>query len=170
MSMNFKIVENVFADDTIQRLYKTSRDGRAPSGVNFFNFIPELVGISNAVFRFDLDNDLRSVVAKELIEKEMLASEPKKWQAYIHLFTRESFLPWHDDKGYVHTVTVYLNPMWEYNWGGAFMYMPGPDDIRAMYPKFNTGVCFDPPMLHCPSITAGNAPMRESLQIFVEEY
>lgn len=167
--MSLEIVKNVFTQKTLEKLYVFSRDGKQPTRTNFFNYEAGVVTISNAVFGFDLDEELKITVLKEFIAKGMLPSMPKKAQVYIHLFSRNSFIPWHDDKKYPYTATVYLNETWDVDFGGLFLYEDD-SNLKCIMPKFNTAVYFEPPLGHATTVTTINAPLRESLQIFVDEF
>lgn len=164
-----QITENVFTQETLTKLHNFSRNGKQPTKTNFFNYDANIVGFSNAIFGFDLDDALKNIVFDELVSKGALPSMPKKSHAYIHLFSRGSFIPWHDDSRYIYTVTSYLNKTWEVNLGGLFVYQ-SEEGLKCMLPKYNSAVYFVPPMGHTTTITAINAPLRESLQIFVEEF
>jgi hypothetical protein len=167
--MPIETAENVFTQDTLRKLHDFSRDGKQPSKTNFFNYKPGVVGMSNAIFGFDLDEDLKNEVFTELIVKGVLPSMPTVSQAYVHLFTRNSFIPWHDDAKYKYTATVYLNESWNVDLGGLFLY-EDEGNLKCVMPKYNNALFFVPPIGHTTTITAINAPMRESLQIFVEEF
>jgi hypothetical protein len=164
-----QITENVFTQETLDKLHNFSRGGKQPTKTNFFSYLPEIVGVSNAIFGFDLDDEFKKTVFKELVNKNILPSTPKKSQAYIQLFSRNSFVPWHGDDKYLFTVTVYLNKEWDINFGGLFIYEEN-KELKCLLPKYNTAVNFIPPMGHTTSATNINATLRESLQIFVEEF
>ena len=164
-----KIYKDVFSNDILDKLYFFTRDGKQPSGVNFFHYQENLVGVSNSIFNFDVPEKLKNLIIDELIKKNIFLNRPKKWRCFINLFSRNAFIPWHDDKGYKITGTVYLNKDWEKNWGGLFLY-ENSSDIKALVPEYNKGCFFEPPIMHSTTLTAIDAPMRESLQIFVTEF
>jgi hypothetical protein len=174
MPANVKIIKDILSPDLLAALHRLSRDGRQPSGVNFFSYGNEnVVGVSNAIFQFMTEDVLREQIASELIAKGVWERTPKKWVAYVNLFSRSSFIPWHDDGDYVYTVTIYLNERWDYDWGGALLYSleePPFENVSCVYPERNKGVAYAPPLHHSTTLTAINAPMRESLQIFVSEF
>ena len=173
MSTNLKIVENTLSKDLLEKLYAFTRTGRQPSSTNFFGYEAGVTGVSNAIFGFYLEEDMLDQLSSELIEKKIMSHTPKKWMAHVNLFSRGSFIPWHGDLGYAFSMTVYLNQTWDEDWGGAFIYRKEQSvdsEISCIYPKYNLGVYFYPPMAHTTSLTAINAPLRESLQIFVREF
>jgi Rps23 Pro-64 3,4-dihydroxylase Tpa1-like proline 4-hydroxylase len=173
MDTNLKTVENTLSQDLREKLYNLTRTGKQPTQTNFFGYDIGVTGVSNAIFGFNLEEDLLEQLSNELIEKNIIPHKPKKWVGHVNLFSRGSFIPWHGDLGYVFSMTIYLNQTWNEDWGGAFIYRKTQDidsEISCIYPKYNLGVYFNPPMAHTTSLTAINAPLRESLQIFVREF
>ena len=174
MSVDVKIIKEFLSQDTLVALHQLVRDGRQPSAVSFFSYQTDsVIGASNAIFAFSIEAELREQIAAELIAKKVWGSVPKDWRAHVNLFPRGAFIPWHNDSNYVHTTTVYLNERWDYDWGGAFLYSleePPFENVNCVYPERNKAVVFAPPLHHTTTLTAINAPMRESLQIFVKEF
>lgn len=84
----------------------------------------------------------------------------------IYQWPKLSYLPWHTDEGYKAALTLYLNEVWNPNWGGYFMYeMDG--EIKAIRPERNLAVLQQGGVPHCVNTVNINAPMRCSLQIFL---
>ena len=164
-----QITKDVFTEDVLERLHNFTRNGKQPTKTNFFSYASGIVDVSNAIFCFDLDEELKNIVFKELVNKSILPSVPKSSQAYVHLFSRNSFIPWHDDHTYIFTVTVYLNKSWDIDFGGLFIYQED-SELKCLFPKYNTAAHFKPPVGHTTTATNINAPFRESLQIFVKEF
>jgi Rps23 Pro-64 3,4-dihydroxylase Tpa1-like proline 4-hydroxylase len=164
-----KIEKNLLSESLIAKLKAFTRDGKQPTQTNFFGYDKGVTGFSNAVFGFSLSEELKNEVAKELIAKKVFEKEPKDWKIFIHLFSRASFIPWHDDNTYAYTGTIYLNESWDKNLGGYFAYEDN-DEIKCIVPIYNLGCFFKPPVMHSVTVTAGNAPLRESVQIFVKEF
>jgi hypothetical protein len=164
-----KIEQNLLSEELIAKLKSFTRDGKQPTKTNFFSYRSDIVGFSNAVFGFDLSDLLKSEVCKELIAKGIFEKEPTYWNAFVHLMSRNSGIPWHDDANFVYTGTIYLNEVWDKNLGGYFAYEDG-DKIKCIVPTYNTGCFFSPPLNHSALMTANNAPLRESVQIFVKEF
>jgi len=168
--MSVNITKNVFSNELLEKLYAHTRvEGKQPTKTNFFGWDQKIIGTSNAIFAFRLETELKKAIAEELITKSIFKQVPKLWSANIHLMSRNSFIPWHGDDGHKFTCTVYLNKEWHSDFGGYFMYQDG-EDKKALAPEYNMAVSFIPPVEHTCTITALNAPLRESLQIFVEEF
>jgi len=168
--MSVNITKNVFSNELLEKLYMHTRiDGKQPTRTNFFGWSSAVTGTSNAIFAFAVEAELKKTVAEELVTKGIFKQIPKLWTANIYLMSRNSFIPWHDDARHKFTCTAYLNKEWHSDLGGYFIYQDG-EDKKALIPEYNMVVSFAPPIGHTCTITALNAPLRESLQIFVEEF
>jgi len=168
--MRVNITKNVFSNELLEKLHMHTRiDGKQPTKTNFFSWSGAVTGTSNAIFAFELEAELKKTVAEELITKGIFKQIPKLWGANIYLMSRNSFIPWHDDSRYKFTCTAYLNKEWHSDLGGYFIYQDD-EEKKALIPEYNMIVFFAPPIRHTCTITALNAPLRESLQIFVEEF
>jgi Rps23 Pro-64 3,4-dihydroxylase Tpa1-like proline 4-hydroxylase len=173
MDVDVKITKNVLSQKLLSRLHHLTRDGRQPSKTSYFHYSEAVVGMSNPIFQFDLEALDREQLAEELLAKGVLPNKPKNWSAHINLFPRGAFIPWHNDGKYIYTTTIYLNPEWKYDWGGAHLYAQGEapfEKISCVFPEHNVGISYKPPLWHTTTITAIDARMRESLQIFVLEF
>jgi len=166
--MTINITKNTLSGELVKKLKDFTRDGKPPSGVNFFNWGAQIVQSSNAIFKFVLDEDLKKELSVELIHKGIFNKEPKSWAASIHLMSRHSNIPWHNDSPHKSTCTIYLNEVWNSDWGGYFIYQDD-EELKATYPEYNKAVWFECPLNHTVTLTALNAPLRETVQIFVDE-
>jgi hypothetical protein len=165
-----KIYESVFNAELLEKLFAFSRVGNHPSRVNFFNWNPSIVQSSNAIFFFDLSDELKEEVIAQLINKDVIQSKPKKFAANIALYSRQSFIPWHDDRNHLFSITVYLNKEWNVDWGGYFAYEDTDLSLKVIPPFYNNCIAFNAPLNHSVFLTNLNAPFRESLQIFIDEF
>lgn len=85
---------------------------------------------------------------------------------YIHRFGKGVKLPWHRDSKFTNQATIYLNPVWDTEWGGLFEQesMDGSPPNHVIVPKFNCGVVQDSPCLHRVTEITTNQ-LRLSVQI-----
>lgn len=88
-------------------------------------------------------------------------------QARHTLAGRLSYIPWHDDCNHVFSVTMYLNEVWERDWGGYFVY-ENDADLCAFIPHFNAAIAFRSPLQHCTTMVSIDAPLRETIQMFFD--
>jgi Rps23 Pro-64 3,4-dihydroxylase Tpa1-like proline 4-hydroxylase len=161
--------ENVLSGFLLDKLHNFSRDGRQPTETNFFSWQEQVVTTSNAIFKFKLSDELFDEVCEEFIKKGIFPNKPKDADIAIQLYSRMAFIAWHEDAKYKFSGTVYLNQQWKPDWGGYFAYEEN-NEIKAIKPVLNQGVFFVPPMQHTVFSTSLDAPLRESLQIFVREF
>jgi len=99
-----------------------------------------------------------------------------KWKPLKHImfyvWPPGSYIGWHNDKGYAYGATIYLNENWNINHGGVFLYQGGkandPEGLKVRVPRYNECVINHGEIFHCISITAPDAPLRTTLQVFGE--
>jgi 2OG-Fe(II) oxygenase superfamily len=166
--MPLNVVKNVLSQSLLDSLYNFTRDGKQPTKTNFFGWGANVIGTSNAIFSFLLPDEIKENLAKELIEKGILKKLPTKWAGNIHLMSRNSSIPWHDDGNHKLSITIYLNKIWDSNWGGYFL-AKKEDVIEGYIPEYNMCIFFDTPLRHTVSVTSIDSPLRECVQIFVDE-
>lgn len=170
MDSKVKIKHGVLSQPLLDKLYMFTRDGKQPSRTNLFSWDPNLVSVSGPIFFFSLEDDIKEQVIEELLNKEILPSRPKKSSVNIALYSRSAYIPWHDDGVHKFSATVYLNKVWDSNWGGYLTYQEEAPEIKCFIPFYNSCVCYHTPLMHSVQLTSINAPMRESLQVFVDEF
>lgn len=157
---------DVLSPDLISRVRAFSQTQEVHK-VNLTSWDPNVVGASGAIMLFDLSGALKDEVIKSVRHLVTLPKGKREWVITFTLGSRLSFIPWHDDSCYVCALTVYTNAEWSRDWGGAFLYEDGPD-VKALYPSYNKAVVLYPPVRHCTTMPTINAPLRESIQIFVK--
>jgi len=87
--------------------------------------------------------------------------------AMIYVWSKNSYIPVHEDVKYSKAITVYLNSCWEYNDGGMFNWFDEKSqEWKNITPTFNKAVVNDSGYLHgiTPVKSSGN---RITLQIFL---
>ena len=89
---------------------------------------------------------------------------------YMHIWLPGSQIGWHhdgDDSVQRMSSTIYLNPEWNWNYGGLFLYDHPSDGQRWIYPDYNKMIWFKPPLWHSTSMVTSHAPYpRLSIQLF----
>lgn len=137
-----------------------------PSGLNLTNWDIRVVGTSGAIILYHLPDDIKSEL-KEYLSTKIVLPNSQVVDATYTLGSRYSYIPWHGDEGHLMSCTVYLNETWDKDWSGAIVYtLDG--EHRAIYPEFNKAIFFKPPVKHCTVMPNIQAPLRESLQIFLD--
>ena len=111
---------------------------------------------------------------KKTIENILNVSFDKlgfEFSCQLNLFSRMSYITWHDDKKYQYNGTIYLNKNWNINDGGIFLWKDNKTkEIRGIEPLYNTMVVNsysydDPCNSHCvTSIVPDVAESRITIQ------
>lgn len=86
----------------------------------------------------------------------------------FYYWTRNSFIPWHDDAHKKSAITIYLNDTWDPNWGGYFLYEQN-KDIKCIIPQRNKAIHNDAHLRHCTTPVTHNGFVRSTIQLF-EDY
>lgn len=168
MTQKLLTYRSVLSDSLIKRMREFSYS-KPEHRLNITSWEPKVVGFSGPIMLFDLDEELQVEVKAQLLPiLELEEPDSYDWQIVYTLGSRFSFVPWHGDEGYVRACTVYLNDNWDRNWAGMFVYEPSPGDFRAIYPEHNKAVVLYPPLPHTTTMPAIDAPLRETLQVFVK--
>lgn len=161
-----RVIQNFLHPATVTRLRQYQRETRLMR-CSLTGWDLSVVGNIGPVMQWDLDGALADSVKAEIIDAHHL--EPYHdcdWRLSIHLMPRLSDIPWHNDSQHVVNITVYLSPVWSANDQGYFIY----DDagvLKAIVPQPNLGLIYETPLMHTVSLINVRAPLRESLQIFI---
>lgn len=134
---------------------------------NLNSWPAELVRLSGAILIRDIGGPHKAILLDALREFLPHGVDPALVSIMHHYAGRLAYIPWHDDDKYALSMTVYLNERWDRDWAGYLIVDEGDGKLRAIAPVFNTAVIFEPPMMHCMTMPALEAPLRESLQVFV---
>lgn len=167
MPTDVKIIENALPISLINDVVNHAKQ-QSLVRTNHTSWGPEVVGVSGPLYIIDLQGEFKQRIQDQLIlmlPEQELAN--KSMAVSYNMSGRYSFIPWHDDGQYLFSITIYLNPEWDENWAGHFIYKKkDSDELIALLPKFNRAVCFEPPLQHYVAMPNVNAPLRCTLQIF----
>ena len=91
----------------------------------------------------------------------------KSKSAMVYVWSKDSYIPVHNDAIYSKAVTVYLNESWEYNDGGMFNWFdPNTQEWKNIEPRFNVAVVNDSGYSHgITPVKSSNS--RITLQVFL---
>ena len=93
----------------------------------------------------------------------------KKSYLTVQRWEKGCYIPWHDDNTYDFSATIYLNPEWEYDDGGQFVYTEGDDfyGVNHSYtPQFNTAILMKGGHFHCVAPIGTADKTRVTIQFF----
>jgi len=163
------IVEGIFSDQLFADLRAHGRKTKLVN-TNLTQWNSSVVGWSSPIIQIPVKGALLTRVKQELRPRLDAKFFKMKWDASIHLGSRLSFIPWHNDANHKLNVTVYLHETWQPDHAGYFIYQCDEDNcLKAIIPTRNVGLIYETPMLHTVALPSINAPLRESLQIFINE-
>lgn len=163
--------ENVFDDDFCHELFNDCISNISdPTKYNWksnYSWSSDVFKGSFPVQCRLMDEKYTEKILNNLFEKNII--DNKNYSVNNFVWTRLSYIPWHNDGIYEGgAVTIYLNPIWDENWGGIFMYREeNSDEIHGIMPKFNTAVKVNNYTLHSVSFISPLASCpRYTLQLF----
>ena len=87
----------------------------------------------------------------------------------VQRWEKGCYIPWHNDQKYDFSATIYLNPEWEYDDGGQFVYTEGDDyyGVNHSYtPQFNTAVLLEGGHYHFVAPVNSSDKTRVTIQFF----
>jgi Rps23 Pro-64 3,4-dihydroxylase Tpa1-like proline 4-hydroxylase len=108
----------------------------------------------------------------ELILQKLLDNGVINDKTYIvmnYVWTKLSYIPWHNDTTYTSAITIYLNEYWDPDWGGIFLYHTETEqkNIKGYIPKFNTAIKNSRKVYHSTTIISMDAETpRVTVQLF----
>jgi GR25 family glycosyltransferase involved in LPS biosynthesis len=108
------------------------------------------------------DNDLYKKI-NDIIKTKCQVDSIKNIMFYY--WTQGSHIPWHNDGCHNGGITIYLNKVWDEDWGGIFLFKDD-DTINGFYPKQNRSVMQLGGIPHSVAPTTKNSDIRFTIQIF----
>lgn len=165
---HIKKIDNVLSLDLIKRIrnyIKTKRECRT----NITSWDHNVLMFSGPILIWDLPDDLRQELIVRVKHHFVDLQDDAEWVITYTLGGRQSYISLHNDWPHLYAMTVYLNSDWNVNWGGLLIVSDDRNgsSMQAIKPSFNDGVVIRPPVFHLTTPTTIDAPMRESIQIFV---
>jgi len=168
--MSVELVENVFTPDEFQIVYNSIVNEK-----NKNSYSIEKHFWSKALTNVSVGNVntliLESQVSKMITDK--FEKYLKPGEAFISAQYYEwnplSQINWHNDANKKGAITIYLNEVWNGNWGGYFCWT---SDLRHesgnfIIPSFNTALVIRDNPHHHVSLINPYAPVRRTLQIWI---
>jgi len=174
-----KRFENFLSEKLYDETIKTARHLVNSSSMCFAThrcWNPDIVKDSFPVYIHSIspDSEFYDKLNDEFVQNlESIFSEQKiKTQMnpefMLYYWTRFSYIPWHNDnRMYDGAITIYLNDVWEIDWGGYFLYQDN-DEIRAVIPKKNLGVMQYGSVMHATTPVHYDGGMRFTVQAFLK--
>lgn len=105
---------------------------------------------------------------KELLREELQSILPKTklFTPNFHVWMRGSGINTHADTNHEYGATLYLNPEWNFDWGGLFCWQEG-NEVNTLLPKQNVLVLNDKHEKHYVTPISNTCDhMRITIQIW----
>lgn len=165
-----KVVKGILSDRLFIALRKHSRATKL-FNASTTQWPVQIVGWSSPIICIPLTDKLMARCQRELAKHVNTEMRNGSWVGTIHIGGMMSYIPWHNDAGnHKVAITVYMNDMWPADNAGYFIYEDAttdPASLRAIVPQRNLGLIYEPPLMHTVALSNTRAPLRESLQIFI---
>ena len=165
---DIEFFEDVFEKRFCTFLLANARDclsGSSEFRRSNFHWSQHIRQSSAAVLVRDYDEVLSRLILDALLKSGIV--EHDRYAVMSYAWTRLSYIPWHNDANHSEALTIYLNDVWEKDWGGLFLYEDEDGSIRGFAPAFNCGLKNRSNVLHATTPVTLDAPEpRFSIQIF----
>ena len=153
----------------IEAYVDASLKTQAPRWKTSFQWEPPIRRATSPVPILLLPDKLTISIHQTLKEKAGLTwkeSAPPQ-QSQYYLYPPGGYIGWHDDCKYEFASIIFLNPVWNINWGGIFLYedLEGLG-IRGEVPTFNKCLVNAGGVPHGVSVLTPDAPWRRVIITF----
>ena len=167
MEKMLRICDNFFDDELYKKCYEYSISKIDSNELSFRTnrcWEPNIVKDSNLVLIHSLstDNNLHKKISVTIKQKYQIDTLNA---IQFYYWTSGSHIPWHNDGCHNGGITIYLNKVWDEDWGGIFMCKDG-DNINGFYPKSNRCIMQVGGIEHSVAPTTKNSDVRLTIQIF----
>lgn len=165
------ITDNALPPIFIEEVFSWVDSKELPlTGTNFDTWGPDVVRVSAVILARKFNPVQTSYVLGYLKTGLIPPDIPlDKVEIYFHQFTRMAYIPWHHDDACHYALSIYLNRKWDKDWGGFLIHENKDGTFQAHLPEFNKAIGFRPPLQHTVTMPSLDAPLRESLQIFIRK-
>ena len=166
-----KIIHNFIGSAFIQQILKENEEKMYDNiWRSNLGWQEEIVAPSGVVLIRSLSPEHVETLITAMRKNGLVAPDQEiEIDAQAYVWHRLSYIPWHSDKDNDDDVrfaaSLYLNPEWNNDWGGLFLYKKD-GEIRAESPEYDKLVFNDNNFPHATSMLSVDAPYRHSVQLF----
>lgn len=164
-----EVYKNILDPEFARKLFKESHEKFLGSDFGWstnYNWQPNLVKSSHPVLMRPYDNETTDKILDALIAKGAITH--KNFAVMNYVWTKLSYITWHNDDNYDQSLTIYLNDFWDWDWGGLFLYKEdNTNHVKGIIPEFNSAVVNVKNYSHCVTPVHLDCQMpRITVQIF----
>jgi hypothetical protein len=173
--------QEALSQETLERLERYLAEQRQRpvwnSNRNFWD--AGIVHMSAPVLVHAIEAGFSDDLLAELHQRAKLPYLHRGEQVMYYAWPAGSYIPWHSDFVEKYSMTIYLNKQWHPDHGGAFCWQDwgvgierhdwsaAPVHSRMVSPRYNAYALMTDTEWHAVSMTTPNAPVRETLQLFL---
>ena len=159
-----EVYNQVLSTDLIEEIKKYIRS-QTKHRSNYTSWDHNIINSSAPVLVFDIDGIIKDQIITQLKNK-INTVDWSKAQLMYYYWPRFSYIPWHNDGNNKQGITIYMNEYWDKNWGGYFAYEID-NKTECIKPEYNKAVKINTPLSHTVFSVNLDAPVRETIQIFI---
>lgn len=168
---DIEFYDGIFEPDFCQWLLEDSRanivQGHEYSRSNL-HWPQNIVRGSAAVLVRNYRDEIKRGILLGLTQRGLITHG--EYHVMNYAWLRFSYIPWHNDGHRKEALTIYLNDVWDADWGGLFLYRDPAQAIHGFAPKFNCGLRNSAHVHHCTTmVTSEASEPRFTLQLFSKE-
>lgn len=169
--MSIEVHSNVFTLNEIDSIYEyvSSKENFRKWVINKNSWPNHITNHSIGIVNILLFEGKIFEKIKNTLQKLLKTGEIIKTIMYYE-WNQLSQINWHTDGDHRVSLTVYLNENWEPNWGGFFCSKCSDSETGNFFiPTFNTALITRGNFWHHVSLVNPLAPVRKTLQIFIDK-
>lgn len=160
--------KSFLSDQLYDECWKYSTDVLARRDASFFTnstWAPDIVHDSGVVLVHPLQYQSTLYNAIKQTVSSKAGIDVGNNQILFYYWPAYSYIPWHNDDHVNAGITIYLNPMWNRNNGGLFLYESN-QGIRGIVPEPNKCVTQQGGVPHATTPVMPRGGMRHTIQLW----
>lgn len=161
--------ESFFSDSLYRKCWEYSSGVLKQRKNNFFtnlSWSEDIVHDSAPVLVHTMSHDhpIRDQIIKAVYDRTKIdvSSHP----ILFYYWLANSYIPWHHDGHMAGGLTIYLNPSWDRNSGGLFLYETN-TGIRGVVPEPNKGILQLGGVPHATTPVMPRGGIRHTIQLWI---
>ncbi len=159
-----KFLDQDLIDDVINYV-KENRDNHIWR-VNQLSWDDSILGKGKEVSILNLEK-FKDRFSKIYKDKKILNNNLEIAGVFFYIWSRGSYIPFHNDGSHAAASSIYLNDVWDADDGGLFLWRDEQNNLNVVEPEYNKMVFNLNKTFHgVTMITPFSAQLRYSIQIF----
>jgi hypothetical protein len=179
MKQRISVINNFFNEEWQKRVELFCHvQTHSPIWFTNHDYFPKHLVSGNGVMLVSMiPSPFDTEIKDYMVEAGYFKRQPNYFAGLLYQGRASSFTHWHKDTRLDWTglersgISIYLNKIWDENWGGWFCWKDNDTDKSAhmVCPEYNKAVLLSDDVLHCTTMVNTHIPEpRLSIQIFFE--